>query len=367
MTMTRHLTAALLLLAAGAARGAALGDGVLTVNGFGGWAYGRTSANDYLHGARDGRWDNASFALNVIAQPDERLQVAAQAFFAPPERGASQAHAMLDWAFASWRFSDAFTVRAGKVRQPFGLYGEIRDVGILRPFYSLPQGIYGDACFLGEAFDGAGATGEVALRAGWRLGYDVYGGQLAFDEDIAPEIVAHPEKLAETGGGVTVEERHPSYGGLRLALYTPVDGLSFRLTAAGSRGGHRAGGLSVEWLADPWTLRSEGFYSQDGEDVFAWAGYVELARRLGRVELAARVDTSWTHPTGYRGDSTVMQHRDMAVGVGWWFTPQLVARAALHDVYGNRFAHPDAFDGDPARLALDPRTILVEAGVQFAF
>lgn len=49
----------------------------------------------------------------------------------------------LDFAFGEWAFSDALKFRMGKVKCPFGIYSEVFDVGTIRPFYALPQAIYG--------------------------------------------------------------------------------------------------------------------------------------------------------------------------------------------------------------------------------
>lgn len=367
--MTRRLGLALAALLAAAPAGAAtLADGLFTVSGYGGWAFGKTTANDYLHGSPAGRWDNATFALDVIAQPEDRLQVAAQIFFASGAQAARPDAVELDWAFATWRFSDAFGLRFGKVRQPFGIYGEIYDVGTLRPFLSLPQGLYGPAGFMGESYQGLGATGELPLARGWSVGYDVYLGEMVTPESLVAEEVANPTLLVARAGADEVREPHELHAGGRLALHTPVEGLAILVTAAAGNDGHRAGGVSLDYATDRWLLRSEGFYMQDGAAVFAWAGYVEGSRRLGKLELALRADASFTHPRGYRGDSSVMRHRDLAAGASYWLSSQLVLRAAVHAVDGNRFAYPtERFDAAVLAGTLDPRTLLVEAGAQFAF
>ena len=66
----------------------------------------------------------------------------------------------LDYAFAEWFVSDALKIRMGRVKHPFGLYGEIFDVGTLRPFYLLPQSIYGPNGFTAKAYNGVGLTGN---------------------------------------------------------------------------------------------------------------------------------------------------------------------------------------------------------------
>jgi hypothetical protein len=138
------------------------GDGKLSVNGFGRWGYGRTGgANRYFIGSERGEYDNAQFSLAVNARPAPDVVVAGQLFVV------SQGEVRLDWAFAEYRFDDLLRVRAGKVKNPFGLFMEVKDVGTLRPFFALPQTIYGPGNVASESYLGAGFTGEWMAETGW--------------------------------------------------------------------------------------------------------------------------------------------------------------------------------------------------------
>ena len=44
----------------------------------------------------------------------------------------------LDWGFFEHRFRNAISIKVGKIQIPLGIYNEIRDVGVLLPFYRLP-------------------------------------------------------------------------------------------------------------------------------------------------------------------------------------------------------------------------------------
>jgi len=113
----------------------------ISLHGFGAWGYGNTNGNHYLIGDEDGDYDHAQFYLNINANPFEKLSIIAQI-------GAHQGHLGVDfefdYAFAEWVFSDALKFRIGKVKHPFGIYGELLNVGTIRPFFALPQGIYGN-------------------------------------------------------------------------------------------------------------------------------------------------------------------------------------------------------------------------------
>ena len=66
----------------------------------------------------------------------------------------------LDWGFAEYRIHDLLRLRAGKMKNPFGIFMEVKDVGTLRPFFSLPYSIYGAGNMASEAYLGAGLTGS---------------------------------------------------------------------------------------------------------------------------------------------------------------------------------------------------------------
>src|ERR1700738_3820591 len=81
--ITRILAALLPLLASlfGVPRSAVAQESSerVAVHGFGEWAYGKTNGNQYLVGDHDGRYDNASLALNVVASVTERLRIVGEA------------------------------------------------------------------------------------------------------------------------------------------------------------------------------------------------------------------------------------------------------------------------------------------------
>ncbi|MCK5571595.1 MAG: hypothetical protein KAJ12_02490, partial [Bacteroidetes bacterium] len=192
---SRVAVAILLTLAISTAPVSAQGltDGV-QIHGFGGWAYTQTDGNVYLNGTEDGTYDNANFALHVTAEPMEKLTIVAQI---RGEAVAGEDLFELDYAFANYAFSDLFNARIGRVKHPLGIYGEIIDVGTLRPFYYLPQSLYGPNGYTARAYNGVGIAGWHDWDSGWGLEYDVYGGQIEGDYVIAGLLTSLPEFFLE--------------------------------------------------------------------------------------------------------------------------------------------------------------------------
>lgn len=356
------------ILVAAPARAVTLANGKLSLGGFGQSGYGRTTGNAYSVGSRDGEYASGNMALVVTAKPAEQTVIAAQAFF--DVRGAAQA----DWVFAEWRFDDLLRGRVGKIQQPRGLFGELVDVGVARPFYSLPVSIYGASNLGAEAYYGVGAAGEVALGEAWNVAYDAYGGWMTVPMYQPFEVAsgAPPYDFALVAGEkATVRELL----GARLFLVTPMEHLRFGVS--GFTGKHQAKterpdevrmiviGLSGEYVGDRFSCRSEVFRSTEGSNETNLAGYVEAAAFvLRRVQLATRLEASQTTVSGYTGPSSLLRHREAALGLNYWPAPQLAFKLSFHEVEGNRFAVPT---DEIVAASVPERTHLVVAGAQFSF
>src|SRR5262245_46553385 len=189
------LRTVVLVAAVGAAGEAAAQENVARapeIHGFGSVVFGKTDGNAYSVGDEDGDYDHGELSMLVLAEPVDRLQVATNMSLEQSHEGFEPE---VDYAFAQWTFSDRLKLRAGRVKQPFGIYTELFDVGTVRPFVTLPQGIYGPSGFVAEGFDGLAVTGRLATRGAWALDYDVYGGSIAFSNEGRLE-----EQLEDEGG-----------------------------------------------------------------------------------------------------------------------------------------------------------------------
>src|SRR6266545_4509197 len=237
------------------------------LHGFGGWRYGKTDVpNDYLGGTKDGDYREADFALNTSARVSEHLRMVSQVDWheSKAEKGVD-----LEYAFAEWKFSDKLLLRAGKVKQPFGLYSEVFQVGTLRPFLSLPQGVYGPSSIIGLSYKGLGLTGAIRLGKRWGIQYDVYGGGTDLDETIAPEAFLREG----TAGAVEPIEREQTRNviGGRISFETPVEGLRFGGAAfSGIEIGaarRTVAGVHAEYVSNKLSLRSEYAHENVKDDL----------------------------------------------------------------------------------------------------
>jgi len=373
------------------------------VHGFGSWNSGATNnENMYLGGKWKGSSTNSNAGFNITGNVDERVTFTTQVKF--DFNGATQPS--LDYVFAQYKFRDALKLRAGQVKQPFGLLTEVQDVGTLHPFLSLPQSQYGDVGIVAEAYRGIGLTGNVELPRRFSLDYDVYGGGLnrneyEFTSDMYRALQGR-KAWSTVGNEVGSEVTDQLYGG-RLMINVPVDGLRLgasgyhsltgEAAAAASRGWVSTVGYAAEYNVNRVLFRSEVYrqWENDHDRQNGW--YYEGAYRVvGGWQLAGRFDRTTVHlkgavpATGKNGipsisypplGASLLNHKELAGGLNYIFSPNFVMKASYHLVDGNHIAQPDAATALTAlseaaiagstTIPIPTRTNAVMLGAQFSF
>ncbi|MDP2341201.1 MAG: hypothetical protein Q8O67_09595 [Deltaproteobacteria bacterium] len=355
---------------------------IVEIHGFGNWSAGWSSGDPYGHarGQVPNLFD-VEAAPFFVARPVEPLTIYIQPFFAV---SADELSASLNFAFAEWRFSDEIALRMGQVSQPFGLYNEILDIGVLQPFTLLPQSVYGPTGMVIEGHPGVGLTGAAA-PGDIELRWDVYGGSLVTKgDDPANEHI----KTILGGEAEEEEETIDAMAGGRL-IVTVADGLDLGASAWGGyiiKEEEATGsmGLHAEWLRDNFKLRAELasrviHYGELELSNIGYGGYVEGTLMGGNgPQLVGRVDA---YTNTFFGNAAVtaeaerlapaLSHVESAVGVNWQFAPNLVVKSAYHLVFGHRFAHQEnlaeSLDDDATLRSLAPFTHVVQLGAAFSF
>lgn len=356
---------------------AANGDAQITdtvaIHGFGGWAYGKTdNENQYLVGNEEGNYDNINFSLNFSATPYEKLSLYIQTGYTESR---DENDVGLDYAFAEWYFSDKLIFRAGKVKAPFMLYTEVYDVGTIRPFFSLPQGVYRQIAT--EAYKGVGITGAFHVKDGWEFQYDVYGGKLS----LLPNPVINIEELQFD----SVEPIGNDLFGGRLTVQTPFTGLYAALSAYTSKfefGQERSSlddryvliGASVEYLSDRLRICSEYLTQKESPKATADVVYAEAAYKftdhwqaVARYEFA---DFETDGPSSRYSPQSVLEHKEIALGINYWLNPNLAFKLSYHMVDGNRLAIPEKIEDYLESIqtgSFEEKTNLILVGTQFSF
>jgi len=116
----------------------------LFLNGFVSQGYLNTSENNYLvPRSVNGTAAFTEAAITLSARPMDRLRVGIQ-FLGRNFGDAGNDQVVIDWAYGDYRWKDQLGFLAGKVKLPFGLYNEGRDVDMLRTSIFLPQSVYNE-------------------------------------------------------------------------------------------------------------------------------------------------------------------------------------------------------------------------------
>lgn len=364
---------------AASAAGEKLGfEQLLEIHGFGNAYFGDTDGNVYLEADEEGNYQRSNFALNLTSKPFERIAIHAQVDVQAED---DDTEVELDYAFGEIELGDQVGLRIGKVKQPFGIYTEIFDVGTLRLFSDLPQVIYGPVDFVSEGFQGLSLTGRRRVGS-WELGYDAYAGGLSGPVDDAlafaePGELGEEEEEEEGEKLIRQEEVRHLVGG-RIVFSSAFDTLQLGLSAHTGDAEEEEGELRrtavgghVEYSQDPWTVRAELAQAEEEEEHTTLSYYGEAAYRFaGGWQLAARYESLETEFEELDSSSPLLEHEEWTVGLSRWVTPYLVLRFSYHDIEGNRLAHPE--DRDDLREALesgtlDPKTRVLQLSAHFTF
>ncbi len=208
------------------ARAAELDDNIF-LHGFVSQGYLNTTDNNYLvtrsvHGT-------AAFteaAITLTAIPMDRLRVGIQ-FLGRNFGDTGNDQVLIDWAYGDYRWKDELGFRAGKVKMPFGLYNEGRDVDMLRTSIFLPQSIYNEKLrdFI-LAYEGAGAYGNFDMHGVGELDYHVYVGTLSVPDTgtgFWTDILTSTSRDLEPLVGLLVDDEYNNSPGTAEAGFRSVD------------------------------------------------------------------------------------------------------------------------------------------------
>ena len=203
--------------------------GNVDVHGFVSQGYMRSQHNNYLaNDSSDGTFAFNEIGINFSKQLTDRLRIGLQLF----SRDLGQIgnnEIELDWALADYRWKDWLGLRAGKIKLPFGLYNETRDIDALRTSIFLPQSVYPEIYrATNVAVKGAGIYGNVPINSLGSLSYNILAGTTDISGDNDNGMIREINGYGgiEVSGDLDVGEIYA--GGLEWQ--TPLEGLLLKTT-----------------------------------------------------------------------------------------------------------------------------------------
>lgn len=149
----------------------------IDVHGFISQGYLSSDGNNVFADTEEGSFQFNEIGMNFSTDVTDRLRIGVQ-LFSRDLGDLSNNEIELDWAYGDYRWRDWFGFRAGKIKMPYGLYNETRDIDLLRTSVFLPASLY----YEGErdivnALWGVGVYGDFAVKWFGSLSYQFQWGQ----------------------------------------------------------------------------------------------------------------------------------------------------------------------------------------------
>jgi hypothetical protein len=197
-----------------------IGDKEVSVHGFLQQGFGASDENNVLTmKTADGSGAMTDGALNVASNLTKKLRVGAQVY-ARNIGELGNGTFEVDWAYADYRFTDAFGVRGGKIKTMLGLYSDTQDMEFLYTWALLPQGMYPlDLRSVTIAHLGADIYGNVRIGKAGSFAYTGYVGDMQDDDQGGYRYGVQDSGLGFRTG---LQSRG---GGFDVRWSTPIDGL----------------------------------------------------------------------------------------------------------------------------------------------
>lgn len=203
--------------------------GGIDIHGFLSQGYMGSSKNNYLASdSSEGTFSFNELGINFSKDLSDKLRIGLQLFSMDLGEIGNNDIAV-DWAYGDYRWKDWLGLRAGRLKNPMGLYNETRDLDMLRTNIILPQGIYEEPnrSFF-TSIQGLGFYGELPLKSLGGLSYFLLVGTMEIENDTSIGSI----RKFNSSGVFTVREDldfDEAFSG-SLEWQTPLPGLLLKTT-----------------------------------------------------------------------------------------------------------------------------------------
>ncbi len=153
----------------------------IDIHGFISQGYLKTDHNNFLAETKRGTWEFSEVGINFSTDVSDDLHMGLQ-LFSRDLGSLGNLNLELDWAFGDYTISDSLGIRIGRIKIPYGLYGETQDVDMVRATALLPQSVY--LISLRDillSFNGVSLYGNLEVEGAGSIDYQVFGGAIIGD------------------------------------------------------------------------------------------------------------------------------------------------------------------------------------------
>jgi hypothetical protein len=191
------------------------------IHGFLSQGFLQTDRGEYMGKTDDGTFKFNEVGLNVTSNLTDDIHLGIQ-FISRKMVNYGENFSKIDWAFADYRWRDFLGFRFGKIKMPFGLYNEIRDIDMLRTSILLPSSLYNESWRdTLTSLEGVGIYGNIFIEQLGNINYQALSGQLdvSCDGGVAGYI--------EHNGMVEISKIEPRNSYMASILWDlPIEGIS---------------------------------------------------------------------------------------------------------------------------------------------
>ncbi len=342
------------------------------------------SSDNNVNGNSDDRINPGltEIGLNISYQVFNQLTLSAQGLYRRAGAGDSGS-VRLDYGVADFNLfnyeNGRIGIRGGRIKVPYGLYNETRDIAFIKPSILLPQGLYfARSRSLLVSADGGSFYAE--HRTDWgdlffKFNMGIPSGEneelksIILSPDAPGNFVASPaivtQLMYEINGGkyvfavsyLQIKLRyHPSANDLFSSGYTLVRPLLFSAQYNGEKFGMTAE-YGYRWN------KSKGYELIPDNKSVTESWYIQGSYRfIPEVQGFLRYDTiamniddrSGSRLTNFGLPKHLSYAKDWVVGLRWDITPSLMVRTEYHRIHGTAWlAQADNADRSKTRQDWD--------------
>ena len=252
----------------------------------------------------------------------------------------------IDWAYFEHHFGSQTNLRVGRFPSPIGLLNEVRDVGILLPFFRTPFAFYREGSYTSETVDGLFLRQTLSLPASWQIELNAFAGEWDLIEFAPPGTpIAEPAGIARARDAL----------GLTFMIASPDE--NFRIGAGGQWYDVEGGVIRNPGEQTPWYDYHASMEIQSGRLLVRaegrWARFVSTNVLPGGVkadsisyylQIGYRLNDQWSlylqredNPSKWQSPFLAASFRDKiwedtAFAVNRRFSSDLVVKAEFHAI-----------------------------------
>ena len=193
----------------------------LEIHGFLSQGYLQTDRGDYMIKAEDGTFKFNEMGINISSDISDDIRLGIQ-FISRAFGELSENASKVDWGYADYRWRNYLGFRFGRIKLPFGMYNEIRDIDMLRTSIFLPSSIYSESWReTTSSIDGLGIYGNISIDYMGDINYQALVGQL--DISSSGGIAKYIERM---GASETTNIEPKKTYNASITWDLPIDGLT---------------------------------------------------------------------------------------------------------------------------------------------